>query len=120
MSTTLTPEAEVDPFVGPDGASGEISLRPDPGRQQVCVELSTEGFDLVLAHIHEAPVGENGPVVVDFTELIDGDGASGCVTVDRATIVEIISGPADYYVNLHEGVPPTDGFFSAIRGQLGR
>lgn len=121
LQTTLTDDQEVEPFVDVEGASGDASFRLNPGRQQVCVELTTQGFDpLVLAHIHEGVAGENGGVVVDFTDLIDGSGASGCVSADRAVIVDIIRDPAGYYVNLHQGMPPEDGFFDAIRGQLGR
>lgn len=124
LATTLTPEAEVAPFVGVDRASGEISLRLNPGRQQICLDMTTENFDLVLAHIHEGAVGTNGGVAVDFTELIDGNTASGCVQADRSVIVEILSDTADYYVNVHQGVPGTgadpDPFLQAIRGQLGR
>lgn len=123
LATTLTPEAEVAPFVGVDAASGEVSLRLNPGREQICVDLTTTNFELVLGHIHEGAAGTNGGVVVDFTGLIDGDGAAGCVDADRSVIVEIINDPADYYVNVHQGVPGTgadpDPFFQAIRGQLG-
>ena len=123
LTTILTPGAEVAPFVGVDGASGEISLRFNPGRQQICVDMTTTNLDPVLAHIHEAAAGANGGVVVDFTGLIDGDNASGCVQADRSVILEILSDPADYYVNVHQGAPGTganpDPFFRAIRGQLG-
>jgi len=120
LSTTLTPGAEVAPFIGKVGASGSVSLRFNPGQGTVCVDLETDGFNLVLAHIHKGTVGMNGGVVVDFTGLIDGDGADGCVAADRDLIREIIRDPQDYYVNLHEGVPPAMAFFSGIRGQLGR
>lgn len=115
LSTVLTPGAEVAPFVGVEGASGEISLRLNPGRQQVCVDLTTDGIDLALAHIHEGAAGTNGGVVVDFSGLIDGDNASGCVQADRSVIIEIIQDPADYYINAHD-----PSFNRAIRGQLGR
>lgn len=124
LATTLTPEAEVAPFVGVDGASGEVSMSLNPGRQQICVDMTTSGFDLVLAHIHEGAVGANGGVVVDFTGLINGANASGCVSVDRSVIRDIVRDPGNYYVNVHRGVPSTgadpDPFFQAIRGQLGR
>jgi hypothetical protein len=120
LMTTLTPEAEIAPFEGVEGATGEVSLRLNPGLGQVCVEMTTNGFDLVLAHIHEGVAGTNGGVVVDFSELIDGDDASGCVSADRSVIVDIIRNPAGFYVNIHQGFPPTDEFFQSIRGQLSR
>jgi hypothetical protein len=120
LSTTLTPGAEVAPFVGKVGASGSVSLRFNPGQGTVCVDLETTNFNLKLAHIHKAPAGQNGGVVVDFTKLIDGSGVDGCVAADRDLIREIIRDPQNFYVNLHEGVPPGPAFFSSIRGQLGR
>ena len=119
LSTTLTPAEEVAPFVGIDGASGQADLSLNVGQGTICVDLTTSGFDLTLAHIHEAAVGINGSVVVDFTSLISGDSATGCVTVERALVKEISKNPADYYVNTHAGAPRTAGFFQGIRGQLG-
>ena len=119
LSTTLTPDDEVAPFVGLAGATGQADLSLNIGQRRICVDLRTSGFDLTLAHIHEAAPGTNGPVVVDFTSLISGDTAAGCVTVDRALVKEISKNPADYYVNTHAGAPGTAEFFQGIRGQLG-
>ena len=127
----LQPEQEVAPFTGADGASGDISLRLNPGQRQICVDGSFDGFGAdgpALAHIHEAPAGDNGDVVVDFTHLIDGDTIQGCVDVERAQVRDIVKDPADYYVNVHVDVPqdaaPTPdnspGFFEGVRGQLSR
>ncbi|MFN2346071.1 MAG: CHRD domain-containing protein [Dermatophilaceae bacterium] len=122
LTTTLTPDQEVAPFAGIKGASGSFSARLNPGRGLICVDLTTEGVDLVLAHIHEGPAGTNGPVLFDFSALVDPESgtAAGCLAADRALIKEIIANPSDYYVNVHEGVPPTAGFFQGVRGQLGR
>lgn len=127
LSTELEPGQEVAPFVGVEGASGSAALRLNPGQERICVDLQVDGFDLALAHIHEGAAGTNGPVVVDFTPLIDGDTAVGCVAVDRALVKEIVQDPADYYVNTHAGLPPEDAaegdfsspFYEGIRGQLG-
>ena len=121
LDATLTPGAEVAPFQGVAGASGTADLALSSGQQRICVDVRTDGFDLVLLHIHEARSGQNGPVVVDLTPLVDedSDSATGCVDVDRALVKEIRKDPADYYLNAHEGAPPSDAFFDAIRGQLG-
>lgn len=119
LSTTLTPTEEVAPFFGIDGATGQADLRLNVGQRTICVDLSTSGFDLTLAHIHEGAAGTNGPVVVNFTSLISGDTAVGCVPVARALVKEISKNPADYYVNTHAGTPGTPGFLQGIRGQLG-
>lgn len=122
LTTTLTPDQEVAPFVGIAGASGTFSARLNPGRGLICVDLRTEGVDLVLAHIHEAPAGTNGPVPFDFSSLVDREAgtAIGCLPADRDLIKEIIANPSDYYVNVHQDVPPNAGFFQGVRGQLGR
>ena len=121
QSTVLTPEAEVAPFEGVAGASGEAALRLNSGQERICVDVSTEGFDLQLLHVHEAPAGQNGPVVVDLTPLVDPESgtAVGCVDVERGLVKEIRKAPEHYYLNAHEGAPPSDGFFDSIRGQLG-
>lgn len=118
LATALQPQQEVAPFIGAAGASGRAELRLNSGQQRICVDLTTSGFDLVLAHIHEGRAGTNGGVVVDFTSLIDGDRAVGCVPVSRDLVKEIRQNPAGYYVNTHQGVPGTAGFFQGVRGQL--
>lgn len=119
LATALQPQQEVAPFVGVAGASGRAELRLNSGQGRICVDLTTSGFDLVLAHIHEGAAGTNGGVVVDFTGLIEGDAAVGCVAVSRDLVKEIRKNPADYYVNTHQGLPGTDAFFQGVRGQLG-
>ncbi len=103
---------------GDPNGSGTAELRVNPGRGQVCFKISVADLDPVtLGHIHEAPAGANGEVVVDFSltqaDFTDGT-ASGCVTVDRGLAKEIIKDSDDYYVNIH-----TTGFpAGALRGQL--
>jgi len=119
LSTALTPAQEVAPFVGVVGASGQADLRLNIGQGRICVDLTTFGFNLKLAHIHDGEVGANGGVVVDFSGLVTASSAVGCVSVERALVKEISQNPADYYVNTHAGLPGTAAFFQGIRGQLG-
>jgi len=71
------------------------------------------------AHIHEGAKGTNGPVVVGLAFPTGGQSAD-CLTVPEggldsaAEVADILSTPADYYVNVHNGVYPS----GAIRGQL--
>jgi len=67
------------------------------------------------AHIHEAPAGAPGPVVVTLAPPTSGE-SSGCVSADRELIVEILRDPAAYYVNVHNAEFPA----GAVRGQLSR
>ncbi|MBA4170581.1 MAG: CHRD domain-containing protein, partial [Chloroflexi bacterium] len=84
---------------------------------EICFDL--DGADVTLpitaAHIHEAPEGEAGPVVVAlFTDPEADFPISGCVTADAGLVAEIEANPENYYVNLHNADFPA----GALRGQL--
>ena len=121
FSTVLTGEAEVNnegvPNQGDPDGSGTATITVNPGQEEVCFELSVADIDTPTgAHIHEGAAGTNGPVVVGLEPLPStGDSSSsGCVSLDRQEIIEILRDPSNYYVNVHTGDFP-DG---AIRGQL--
>ena len=117
FTTTLTGAAEVPGHGDPDG-SGTARITLNPGTGQVCWEIHVTGITLPAsaAHIHEAPVGVAGPVDVPLSAP-DADGfASGCTTVDREEVLEIIQHPEEYYVNVHNSDYPA----GALRGQLSK
>ena len=117
FTTTLTGAAEVPGPGDPDG-SGTARITLNPGTGQVCWEIHVTGITLPAsaAHIHEAPVGVAGPVDVPLSAP-DADGfASGCTTVDREEVLEIIQHPEEYYVNVHNSDYPA----GALRGQLSK
>jgi hypothetical protein len=116
FSTTLLGANEVPP--AEPTATGTAQLWLNPGQGTVCFELTAEGLSgpAIAAHIHSAPAGVNGPVVVPLVPPTTGS-SSGCVTdVARDLIEAIISDPSAYYVNVHDTVYPG----GAIRGQLSR
>jgi hypothetical protein len=119
LSTAMS-GAEEAPGPGDPDATGQADLRLNQGRNRICFELSWADIDgtVFAAHIHEAPAGEPGPIVVPLFEgeFAGTDEASDCVTgLDRALIKDIRKHPGDYYVNVHS----TPGFEAgAIRGQL--
>ena len=120
FTTTLTGAAEVPP-ADPD-ASGSAAILLNQGLGTVCFDLSWENVDgtVFAAHIHVAPAGVNGPIVVPlFAGSFAGtDSVSGCVeNVDRNLIKAIRQDPSAYYVNVHS-MPDFPG--GAIRGQLGK
>jgi hypothetical protein len=121
LSTMLTGAAEV-PGPGDPDASGSVSITLNQGQGEVCFDLSWAGIDgtVVAAHIHAAPAGIAGPIVVPlFTNaaLSGTDSASGCVSgVSEALIKAIRHNPENYYVNVHSTVFPA----GAARGQLGK
>jgi CHRD domain len=121
FSTVLSGAAEV-PGPGDVDASGMAFLTLNQGQEEVCFELSWAGIDgtVVAAHIHAAPAGVAGPVVVPlFTgvALLGTDSASGCVSgVSEELIKDIRHNPEAYYVNIHSSVFPA----GAARGQLSK
>ena len=104
---------------GDANATGQADLKLNQGKKRICFELSWEDIDgtVVAAHIHEAPPGEPGPIVVPLFEgtFAGTDEVSDCVDVDKSLIKDIRKHPDDYYVNVHS----TPGFEAgAVRGQL--
>lgn len=90
--------------------SGFASVWLNVGRGRVCWAISFEKIAAPFAaHIHAAPAGVNGGVVVPFSPI-----AGGCTESDPELIQAIIDFPDRYYVNVHNADFPG----GAIRGQL--
>lgn len=97
----------------PDG-SGTATLRINPGQGQVCYTLRVRNIQsATAAHIHEAQVGQTGPVVVDLQ--FTGTMGQRCINVSREQAIELIREPENYYLNVHNVEYPA----GAVRGQLG-
>jgi hypothetical protein len=122
FTTTLTGEAEVNaegvPNQGDLDGTGTATITLNYGQGTVCWEISVSGITLPAsaAHIHEAPVGVAGPVDVPLSAPDANGFASGCTTVSREEIKEIIQHPEEYYVNVHNSDYPN----GALRGQLSK
>ena len=115
LSTPLTGAEEAPGPGDPDG-TGFASLTLNPGQGEICFELSVSGIDpATAAHIHVAPAGAPGPVVVPLVPPTSGS-SSGCVSASRELIKAIIQHPENYYVNVHNTVHPA----GAVRGQLSK
>ena len=89
----------------------------------VCVRVKVSGLQLpaTVVHIHQAPFGVNGPIVLQFRAPMARTSAStmgtahSCDTnVSPSLISELLNEPADFYVNVHTPLFPS----GAIRGQL--
>lgn len=106
--TTLSGAEEVGG--GDLDGSGFASIRLNVGQQSVCWEVSYQDIAAPFAaHIHAAPAGVNGGVVVPLSPI-----EGGCTSADPALIQAIIDFPDQYYVNVHNADFPG----GAIRGQL--
>jgi hypothetical protein len=116
FAVVMTGDQEAPGPGDPDGV-GFAVLRLNPGQGQVCFQILVA--DILLpatgAHIHEAPAGVPGPVVVPLTPPDASGSSSGCVSdVDRELILDILQNPEEYYVNVHNADFPG----GAVRGQL--
>ena len=97
----------------PDG-SGTASLTVNPGQEEICYTLTVQNIaPATAAHIHVAPVGQPGPVVVPLVPPTSGT-SSDCADVDRDLALAILMHPENYYVNVHNADFPA----GAVRGQL--
>ena len=114
--TKLTGEVE-RPLVGDDDGSGVAVVRLDPVTGKVCWTYKVRGVEPIFAaHIHVAPAGSFGSVVIPFNAPDATSGvARGCTTASPALVSAIVNDPGAYYVNVHN--TPFPG--GALRGQLG-
>lgn len=114
LQKSLTGSVEVPGPGDPDG-NGMVRLTLNPGQGEICVSLAVSDIaTATAAHIHEAPVGMAGPVVVALPTPDAGGSADGCVEVSRNDIKDIMRRPNEYYVNIHNAEYPA----GALRGQL--
>jgi hypothetical protein len=103
------------PPADPDG-TGTAQIKLDAKNSEVCWKIKVEDIILpaIAAHIHQAPRGENGPVVVPLSPPDASGKSKGCAIVDPALLEQIQADPSGFYVNVHT----TDYPNGAIRGQL--
>jgi CHRD domain len=116
---TFSGSTEV-PAGDPD-ASGTALIRLNPAEGLVCFKLVVRGADpLTAAHIHQAPAGQAGPVLVPLaTPTASASDPSvqqskGCVSADPALISTIRANPSQFYANVHNKAFPA----GVVRAQL--
>jgi hypothetical protein len=138
FSALLIPANEVPPVAGSESTGhGAVQVQFDLTRDAAgAITTATgtfyfqltgypAGTTIVGAHIHPAPAGVNGPVIIstgltsaNTVTLTDGSGdfIFRGVFSDPAIVQQIINNPAAFYFNVHS--PSNPGGFS--RGQLAR
>jgi hypothetical protein len=127
FSTTLSGAEECNNLgvcgVGDPDGTGSADVRINPGQEEVCYTIAVADIGAagtsVRAHIHLAPAGSNGGIVVPLAEpavpLPESGVLEGCQAADRALLLDILLNTEQYYVNVHTPTFPA----GAIRGQLG-
>lgn len=117
FTATLTGAAEVPGPGDPDG-SGTARVIVNHGQKRVCFELTVADIATpTAAHIHFAPIGVAGGVVVPLTAPSGSPAtSSGCVDVSAELAKAILKNPAGYYANVHNAEFPA----GAVRGQLAK
>jgi len=103
------------PHADPDGY-GTFSAGFSGTRLCYGLQVIKIGTGPLTAHIHQAPVGANGPIKVGLNVPSSGvAGASaGCTTLTTTLANAINANPHAYYVNVRNSAFPN----GAIRGQL--
>lgn len=104
----LTGDQQVPPVV--TAASGECTASLDAGATELTVECTHDVVDPTMAHIHQAPIGENGPI-----RFVLPDPGSPFQLVTEMTprdVADLMAG--FFYVNVHTEENP-DG---EVRGQI--
>src|SRR5215472_16922340 len=93
LDATLMPGNEV-PGPGEAGDSGTARITLNHGQSEVCWELNVvTATKPVAAHIHVAPAGVPGPIVVPLSVPVGGF-ASGCRSVSQELIEAIRDNPS--------------------------
>jgi hypothetical protein len=84
---------------------------------RLCSTINVSGIQLPAtgAHIHVAPAGQDGPVVVTLAAPDQAGASSGCLSgLDPGLLAAIAATPEQYYVNVHTEEFPG----GAVRGHL--
>lgn len=106
-------------WAGDADGVGRAILTFNLGQQQVCWELEVDDISLpaTASHIHQAPAGVRGAIVLPLTAPDATGTSSGCAQgVSRELIHSILTSPTSFYVNVHTSDYPA----GAVRGQFGR
>jgi CHRD domain len=109
IMVNLSGDQEVPPVTTAAKGSGTITVGMDGA---VSGSITTTGIAATAAHIHEAPAGKNGSVIVPFVKTGDAWGPAAGAKLTDAQMASLKAG--NLYVNVHSAANPG----GEIRGQL--
>lgn len=112
-TAALSSAMEVPPPVGAPNASGSFmhTLNEASGSMSYTLTVMNLTGPATAAHIHEAPPGMAGPIVLPLATPAGGS-ATGTAMLTAAQIAKLKAGA--YYVNVHTAMNPS----GEVRGQL--
>ena len=117
--TYLIGKEEAPDAGDPDGyGAADLEIKGN----KVCFRIIAKDIAQVgAAHVHKAPPGQPGPVVVDLFSFKGKQQTlppriSGCAKTTAAIAKDIARNSGDYYVNVHNADFPN----GALRGQLSK
>ena len=117
LGAVLTGSQEVPPNSNPGFGNATVTFDAAMQNVSVTITVANLGSPINNFHIHEAPSGVNGPVVVNLIGL-GGTFVNGTMTgtfpVTAAVAQRMRENPANFYVNVHTVALPG----GAVRGQL--
>ena len=116
LPNPLGPPEEVFPFTVETAASGSAIATLEAGMLRLVGSFHDLSADYVGSHIHEAPAGVNGSVVVPLSPTLDADQRGGTFDETIAPSPELVEALREgrLYVNIHTTAHPP----GEIRGQL--
>ena len=109
MFTVDMDGTQVFPGPGDPDGTGTAILTLDGATDLITWVITVENIDLPIfsAHIHQAPAGAQGPIVINFGAVLSGSAVDPDVD-------SILATPTSFYVDVHNFTLPG----GAIRGQL--
>lgn len=110
ISLILNGAAEVPPVNTVAKGTAMIDVQPN---RMVRGEIKTSGLLPTMAHIHEAPIGKNGPPIVTLTRTLDDSFSVPADTrLSESQYASYLAG--NLYLNVHSAAHPE----GEIRAQL--
>ncbi len=98
-------------------ATGVGGFFINEAKDSLCLSITVIDLSgpITGAHIHEGVMGENGPVVVGFTEMVEGNSIQATITGDDLSmeLIEMMF-RGELYFNIHTDANPA----GEVRGQI--